>query len=299
MEKKKQKIWLIFQNSKLSPKGFQSLYIREKLNNALLIIPLSCSEKASYAKNIMGVFCDADLKTPNVIFGNYTIECIKYKDVFFLDKKTPLEIIENKNEIEFIGIGSKITGYQVSLYFNYYKSVVPNLITKIKFADERKEYEAALRGCYNDSQYDYIICIKDKWLELEIGKYEVKYIIYDNRIMKPKNPIYFNFITKDPKIISFPLKIERNKNLIIKIRFSEGFDDPIDFYFWDKESSYIFYKISSYPIGQWDIGDTTYDFKCYREFVFNTENIPAGTYKLEYEFQKVRTLTDITFEVIN
>ena len=116
--KKKQEIGLIFQNSKLSPKGFQSLYIREKVNNILLIIPLSCMDKMPYAKNIMGVFCEADLKTPNVNIGNYTIECIKYKNVFFIDGKTPLEIMnsDNGNDLELIGIDSKIRFSYFHLY---------------------------------------------------------------------------------------------------------------------------------------------------------------------------------------
>lgn len=298
--KKKQEIGLIFQNSNLSPKGFQSLYIREKVNNTLYIIPLSCRDKMPYAKGIMGVFCEADLKTPNVNIGNYIIECIKYKDIFFLDEKTPLEIVnsENGNDLELIGIDDKIRFSQVRLFFNYNNLVEPNLIKALKFADERKEYEVTLRGCFNSSNYNCMVCIAD-WPKLEIGKYEVKYIAYDNRKMQPKNPIFFNFITKDFKIIDFPGKIERNKNLKLRIRFTEGFDDPIDFYFKDKEHSYILYKIAAYPIGEWDIDDSTYDFKCYRNFIFDTENIPAGTYKLEYDFQKVRTQTNIIFEVIN
>ena len=102
------------------------------------------------------------------------------------------------------------------------------MIQTLKFADERKEYEVTLRKCFYYSQYDYINCDTD-WPKLEIGKYEVKYITYDNRKMEPKNHIYFNFITKDFSIISFPSKIKK-KNLKLAIRFTEGFDDPINFY---------------------------------------------------------------------
>lgn len=61
-EKMKQTVGLIFQNSRLSPKGFQSMRLREKENNTVYIIPLECKEKMPYAKNIMGVFCDINLK---------------------------------------------------------------------------------------------------------------------------------------------------------------------------------------------------------------------------------------------
>jgi len=147
------------------------------------------------------------------------------------------------------------------------------LLKLLKFAKDGKEYELTLKNCYNNSQYDYVFC-DVSWPELEIGKYEVKYLIYNNEIMKAKNPIYFNYITKRVGIQEFPRYIKRNKKSEIDIRFFNGFDVPIEFYFRGKNHSYILYKIDSYPIGNWDVKEVGYDFRCFREFVFDTDNIP-------------------------
>jgi len=115
MSKRNQEIGLIFQNSKLSPRGLQSLYIREKENKTLYIVPLSCKNATPFIKNIMNIFCKADLKTPSVEAGNYIIECVKYKDFFYIDEKTQLEVL-NSYDIEFIGIQSIICYSQVEFF---------------------------------------------------------------------------------------------------------------------------------------------------------------------------------------
>lgn len=297
MSRRMQEMGLIFQNSKLSPKGLQSLYIREKENKTLYIIPLSCKSTTPFAQNIMSIFCKADFKTPGVEAGNYIIECVKYKDFFFIDEKTQFEVL-NSHDIEFIGIQSLITYSDVELFFNYNKFVDPKLLKLIKFAKDGKEYEVTLNHCSTKNDYEYVFC-SYSWPEKEIGKYEVKYLIYNNEILKPKTPIYFNYITKRVGIQEFPRFIKRNKKEEIDIRFFEKFNDPIEFYFREKDHSYILYKIDSYPSGSWDISEVGYDFRCYRKFVFDTENIPKGTYKLEFIHQKVRRQTDFTFELID
>ena len=298
MSRRIQEIGLIFQNSKLSSRGLQSLYIREKETKALYTVPLECKNTSPFTKNIMNIFCKADLKTPNVEAGNYIIECIKYKDLFFIDEKTQLEVL-NSHDLEFIGIQSVIQKIQVSFYFNYNKFVDPKLLKLLKFAKDGKEYELALKHCYNNSQYDYVFC-DDSWPNIEIGKYEVKYLVYNNETMKPKTPLYFNYITNMVCIQDFPYYIKRNKREEINIRFCNGGgNEPIEFYFRGKDHSYILYKINSYPIGGWDVDDSTYDWKCYRKYVFDTDNIPKGTYKLEFVYQKVRKQPDITFELID
>ena len=81
-----------------------------------------------YAKNIMDIFCLADLETPNVEGGNYIIECIKYKNYFFIDDKTQLEV-EDSHDIELIGIIEAIFYYtQVRFYFKNKEYVDPKLL---------------------------------------------------------------------------------------------------------------------------------------------------------------------------
>ena len=295
--KKKQEIGLIFQNSKLSPKGLQSLYIREKENKKLYIIPLLCKNTMPYAKNIMDIFCLADLETPNVEGGNYIIECIKYKNYFFIDDKTQLEV-EDSHDIELIGIKEVIFYYtQVGFYFKNKEYVDPKLLKLLKFAKDGKEYELTLSSCHNSSQYDFVFCY-DSWPKLEIGKYEVEYIIYNNEIMKPKNPLYFNYVTERTDIVHIYKNIKRKKREEVCIQFYEIFNDPIEFYFREKDHSYILYKIYSEPYRKWDtVPYGAYSYEYYATFYLDTENIPKGSYKLEYVHQELRKNTNFTFEL--
>ena len=212
-DKTKQTVGLIFQNSKLSPKGFQSMRLSEKENNTQYIIPLKCMEKMPYAKNIMGVFCDIDLSHSNIIHGIYIVENIKYKDMYFLDEVTQIEILKS-NRLEFLGIQEKFQHYEsIHFFFNYKDLVKPNLIKSLKFTDGREEYEISFRYCYNDNpNYDYVWCdIKTDIKDLKVNKYEVKYITYDNEKMEPKDHSYFYYITEEVILKSFPNSIPKKK----------------------------------------------------------------------------------------
>ena len=89
--------------------------LSDKENNTQYIIPLKCMEKMPYAKNIMGVFCDIDLSHSNIIHGIYIVENIKYKDMYFLDEVTQIEILKS-DKLEFLGIQEKFKHYE-SIHF--------------------------------------------------------------------------------------------------------------------------------------------------------------------------------------
>ncbi len=76
LEKKKQQITLVFQNSKISPIGFQGLYLRGTKNNALYKVNLSCKDHKIFIANILGVFCEIDLKSSDIRFSD--LFCRKY-----------------------------------------------------------------------------------------------------------------------------------------------------------------------------------------------------------------------------
>lgn len=212
VEKTKQTVGLIFQNSKLDPRGFQSLYLRQKKNNAFFIIPLKCKEKMPYAKNIMGVFCDIDLKREKILPGVYKVENVKYKYKYFLDEVTHLEIFKG-HQPELIGVREIIeSDSHIWIFFNNLEDVVPNLVKAIKFTDGEKEYEFNLGFCQKNYECVFCSCYdSDCFKDLKVNKYEVKHITYNNEIMKPNDRIYFYYATKEVFVYYFPKSIPKKK----------------------------------------------------------------------------------------
>ena len=278
----------------------------------------------------MDIFCLADLETPNVEGGTYIIECVKYKNLFFIDDKTQLEV-EDSHDIELIGIrGIIFHNTQIAFYFNNKEYVEPKLLKLLKFSKDGKEYELTLNFCYDSSQQDYVF-YDDSWTKLEIGNYEVKYIIYNNEIMKPKNPLYFNYVTERSDIVEFPKKIKRKKRAEVSIRFYEKFNDLFEFYFREKDHSYILYKIYSEPYRKWEsvpgvislINIMEHSIQIMK--ILQKKHIKLEAYviiitpiaiiitpkaifgcddyficpKIEYVLQEVRKNTDFTFELID
>ena len=70
--------------------------------------------------------------------------------------------------------------------------------------------------------------------------------------MKPKNPLYFKYVTERSDIVEFSKKIKRKKRAEVSIRFYEKFNDLFEFYFREKDHSYILYKIYSEPYRKWE-----------------------------------------------
>ena len=304
MEKKTQTITLIFQNSQLDPKGFQSIFLRENKNNTLYKLDFSCSQKIYLADNLMSVNCELNLSSSEISFGSYVVESFRYKNMYFLNNKVIFEIEKNKDNIEFIGT-EKIYSYPYMYfypYFNYDELVDTSAIKSVKIANEQNEYEFSFKKCYY--YVDHISCeFEDLYIEdkIVIGEYNVEYIIYKNEKLKPKYNLKINCIIENPYLLDFKKEISKEKGLELYLGFLHDFVDEIEFYFREINHSYINYKIESYPKGEWTrYGDdykTRYEF--FRIFVFNTEYIPTGNYVLEYVYQKARFETNYEFKIVN
>ena len=104
--------------------------------------------------NLIAVICNIDLLNSDIKPGNYMVESIKYKDMFYIDEKNIVEISKNKDFIEFIGIDEILTSAHYFLFdFNYNEYVDLNAIKSIKIANEQQEFEFPLARC-SITQYD-------------------------------------------------------------------------------------------------------------------------------------------------
>ena len=293
LEKKKQPITLIFQNSRISPKGFQEFYLRKDKNSTLYKVHISCKEKKPLTNDIIGVFCEIDLKSSDIRLGDYVIESIRYKNMFFLDEQTHFRILENKDYFDFIDIDRIIRVSQYNIYLNLsHTRMNVDSIKSMKIASKKKEYELELKRChvYAYSGKETVSCEVD--MNIPIDEYNVKYLVYNNEKIKPKSDLIFYVIINNPGLSRFPCKVERKKKLETVLYFGDEFDEPIDFYFREINHPYILYKIQNQPVGPWT-KEKRYDrynewYEAYKTFYLDTENIPVGHYKLEYVFQNAK-----------
>ena len=152
------------------------------------------------------------------------------------------------------------------------------------------------------SHYDgKVTCYNKEYVEDLITKgvkYNVKYIIYKNEILKPKYELNVIFVTMRPALLNFVNKIEKKRELCMTLSFNSGFKNNIEFYFQEVNHSYCINKIQSYPKGEWWTTDYP-RFKANRIFCFDTESIQVGRYVLGFIYDNVNFVTKFEFDVVN
>ena len=291
----------------------KNLFVAEEIRNITLsslnrsklyMLNTECHYKNyTFNANATSIYCYLDLtKVPK---GEYLINTFVYQNNIINDRKTLLTIKseekkENKTEIpKLIYVYSSAYEYMdlqnISLYFNTY-NFNHTLINSITIYKNSTPFSLSLNCLFRDYN-NSAFCLAD-FKNISSGKYNIMYFIYNNTFVNVSEKLNLDVYKKDKpieddiKLIGIYGDAYINTTSLLNLKFNKYVNVNYfsRFYLTDIKPylSYAYYlNFTFYKSGYYSSVDCLFDF----------QNIPVGSYLLNFIYQNKTYPTNITLAV--
>ena len=289
-----QKLYFIVQGT-INSSEIRNITLISKDNSKLYSPEINCQPRDDYydyLKDNKTYFC-CILNLTYMKRGNYSIKYFYYKNEKINDDETLLEIKEKKKEvIELIEVKTKgfehIANQNVILTFRNNDTNYSH-ITGLDIESDKTYLYVPIKCPEKGMENNSVLCLAN-FTYAESNKYYMKYIVYYAIPVNVEENVSF-YINRHLKLLNATGEAYPNNTSSFNLIFNKKVNSSLfsDFYLSDTKLNTSIYHINF----KFNASFYNSSFDC----MFNFENIPIGTYYLNYIYKNKRYVTNLTLTV--